>query len=129
MILNLGKWPGVRHRRGEVLNGKGDLGVSWYGRRIYDLGALEPGENELEVRVTVTTTMQAPLQTHRQQDRAAMDELSRKARNSRFSSRWAWVGNRNTTATRRTERRTAREQALAESSGAEPQKQTGPGAA
>ena len=36
------------------LNGK-ELGVQWYGRRLYDLsGALEPGENELEVRVTTT---------------------------------------------------------------------------
>ena len=50
-VLNLGEVAGVSDVR---LNGK-ELGVQWYGRRLYDLsGALEPGENELEVRVTTT---------------------------------------------------------------------------
>lgn len=36
------------------VNGK-DQGVRWYGRRVYDLSdALQPGENEIEVKVVTT---------------------------------------------------------------------------
>ena len=58
MILNLGKVYGIAEVK---VNGR-DLGVSWYGRRIYDLSdVLHKGWNRIEV--TVTTTMGNYLQT------------------------------------------------------------------
>ena len=51
MLLNLGKVYGVAELK---VNGK-DQGVRWYGRRVYDLSdALQPGENEIEVKVVTT---------------------------------------------------------------------------
>ncbi len=51
MLLNLGKVYGVAELK---VNGK-DQGVRWYGRRVYDLSdALQPGDNEIEVKVVTT---------------------------------------------------------------------------
>ena len=51
LLLNLGKVYGVAELK---VNGK-DQGVRWYGRRVYDLSdALQPGENEIEVKVVTT---------------------------------------------------------------------------
>ncbi len=50
--LNLGKVADICE---VTVNGK-DLGVQWFGRRIYDLaGLLHEGENTLEVKVTTLT--------------------------------------------------------------------------
>lgn len=71
------------------LNGK-ELGVQWYGRRLYDLsGALEPGENELEVRVT--TTMGNYMKTLTDNKISAkVDEPQKQG--AAGSSRWACWG-------------------------------------
>lgn len=50
-LLNLGKVHGEAY---VSVNGK-DLGLRWYGRRVYDLSdVLQPGENNIEVRVITT---------------------------------------------------------------------------
>lgn len=50
-LLNLGKVHGEAY---VSVNGQ-DLGLRWYGRRVYDLNdVLQPGENTIEVRVITT---------------------------------------------------------------------------
>ena len=50
-LLNLGKVYGISTL---VINGK-DLGVQWYGRRIYDLkGVLQNGINFIEIKVVTS---------------------------------------------------------------------------
>ena len=50
-LINLGKVHGEAY---VSVNGK-DLGLRWYGRRVYDLSdVLQPGENNIEVRVITT---------------------------------------------------------------------------
>jgi hypothetical protein len=51
LYLDLGKLYGISE---VILNGR-NLGVQWYGRRIYSLqGAAQDGENTLEIRVVTT---------------------------------------------------------------------------
>ena len=85
MLLNLGKVYGVAELK---VNGK-DQGVRWYGRRVYDLSdALQPGENEIEVKVV--TTMGNYMKTLTDNP-AAQSGRTAEQRNSR-PSRWACRG-------------------------------------